>query len=295
MLGLAAGFGAGPEPTADRWLANAGARPEPFSETTVLTNEFAALRAEVVAGVLQVKCEGGDSLSELKLVVSADAPGHWPARDWRTLAMRRAGAGWLVDPPVDSPDVPQIYFVAARAKGQSVVSRMRITQPRELGLERPTRLFWAFVEGFEQGLDGWHASGAPLHTNSMARSGRASLAVTVPSGRRSVSVQSTRLRGWFVQEHGAEGVGLWLRTTAGRSVAAFTLVAEAFTTNQITSRRSEMVMVSTNWSKARLTFESFPKPPLADLDLFTVEFTAEPGTELLMDDVHLLGRWRENF
>lgn len=294
-LGLMAGFGAGPEPAADRWFTEAGGRPEQFADATVVTNEFARLRAEVLAGGLQVKCEGSDSLTDLKLIASADAPGHWPARDWRTRAMRRAGPGWLAEIPVDSLDVPQIYFVAARVDGRAVVSRLRLAQPRGLGMERPSRLFWAFIEGFEQGPEGWRTAGDSLRTNALARSGRAALAVRVPAGRKSVSVESTRLRGWFVREHGAEGFALWLRTAGGTGQAAFSLAANAFTTNQVTSRRSETVAVSTNWTKARLTFESFPKAPLADLDLLTIEFTAEAGTELLMDDVHLLGRWREDF
>jgi hypothetical protein len=119
--------------------------------------------------------------------------------------------------------------------------------------------------------------------------------VQVPAGRRSASVQTTRLRGWLVGEQGAEGIGVWLRTRSGTGRAVFTLAGNAFSTNQFLSRRSEPVMVSTNWSKARLTFDSFPKAPLAELDLFTIEFAAEPGTELLIDDLHLLGRWREDF
>lgn len=295
MLGLATGFSAGLDPESDRWLTNVGARPERFNGAAVITNEFATLRAEVVAGALQVKCAGSDSLNELQVIHSADAPGHWPARDWRTLAMRRAGPGWLVEIPVDSPDVPQIYFVAARVNGRAAVSPMRLAHPRGLGMERPSRLFWAFVEGFEQELEGWRVSGDLLRTKVLARSGRAALAVRVPVGRKSVSVETTRLRGWFIQEHGAEGVGLWLRTSGGSGRALFTLAANAFSTNQVTSRRVEAVTVSTNWAKARLTFESFPKAPLVDLDLFTLEFVAKPGTELLIDDVHLIGRWREDF
>jgi hypothetical protein len=294
-LSLMAGFSAEIPPDADRWLTNPGARPERFLGATVATNVFTTLRAEVVAGALQVKCEGTNSLEEVQLVVSADAPGHWPARDWRTLAMRRAGSGWLAEIPVDSADVPQIYFVAARLDGRPVISPMRLAHPRTLGLERPTRLFWAFVEGFEQDLDGWRTANAAVRTNAAARSGRAALSLRVPAGQKSVSVESTRLRGWFLQEHEADGFALWLRMGQGEGRVAFTLVANAGSTNQITSRRTETVAVSTNWAKARLLFESFPKAPLAELDLIIIKFIAAPGAELLIDDVHLLGRWRENF
>jgi hypothetical protein len=294
-LSLVAGISAEISPGADHWLTNPGARPERFLKATATTNAFATLRAEVVAGALQVKCEGADAFDHWRLIISADAPGHWPARDWRTMPMRKAGSGWLAEIPVDSPDVPQIYFVAASLNGRAMVSPMRVAHPRALGLERPTRLFWAFVEGFEQDLDGWRSVDATLRTNATARSGRAALAVRVPASRKSASVETTRLRGWFVQEHEAEGLGLWLRTTQGRGRMAVTLVANASSTNQIISRCSETVAVSTNWTKARLVFETFPKAPLADLDLVIIEFVAEPGTELLIDDVHLLGRWREDF
>jgi hypothetical protein len=294
-LSLVAGISAEIPPGADHWLTDPGARPERFLKATVTTNAFATLRAEVVAGALQVKCEGTDAFDDWQLIVSADAPGHWPARDWRTMMMRKAGSGWLAEIPVDSPDVPQIYFVAARLNGRAVVSPMHVAHPRALGLERPTRLFWAFVEGFEQDLDGWRTINSAVRTNAMARSGRAALALRVPTGRKSVSAESTRLRGWFLQEHEAEGFAVWMRTVQGQGRVAFTLVANAGSTNQISSRRSETVVVSTNWTKARLIFETFPTAPLADLDLVIIEFVAEPGTELLIDDVHLLGRWREDF
>ncbi len=294
-LGFLSGFCAAPEPDADRWFTEGGVRPEPFVGATVRSNEFATLRAEVVANVLQVKCDAAGAGDAPRLIVSADAPGHWPARDWRTLAMRRAGPGWLVEVPVDSPDVPLIYFIATRAEGSPVVSPLRMARPRALGLERPSRLFWAFLEGFEQGLEGWRAPEISLTTNALARSGRASLAVRVPAGKKSVSVETARLRGWFAQEHGAEGVALWLRTAGGDGRVVCTLAAHAFTTNQILARRAEAIPVTTNWAKARLTFESFPRVPLADLDLLIIEFIAAPGTELWMDDVHWLGRWREDF
>ena len=286
-----------PEAGSDRWLTNAGAvLPEKFAVATADTNRFATLRSEVVAGALLVKCEAGDPLTEPRLVASADAPGHWPARDWRSRPMQRRGASWVAELPVDSLDVPQIYFVIVREHEKSVASPMRLAEPRRLGLEQPTRLFWAFIEGFEQELESWGVTDPTgLRTDPVAKNGRASLVVRVPAGARSVSAQTTKLRGWFLQEHGAAGLGLWLRVKQGAGAAAFALTANASSTNQVVARRAETVPVSTNWVKAAFLFESFPKFPLGDTDLFTIEFVAEPGTELLLDDVHLLGRWRNDF
>jgi hypothetical protein len=286
-----------PQPGSDAWLTNAAAvGPERFARAIVKTNGFANLKAEVVAGTLQVKCEPGEKFSQLKLIVSAEAPGHWPARDWRTHTMRQFGTSWAAEIPVDSLDVPQIYFVAAQEKEMLAVSPMRMVHPRALGMEAPSHFFWAFIEGFEQDLDGWRVEGgAPLTTDSLAKSGRTSLAIRVPPGRRAVSVETTRLRGWFLEEHGASGIGVWLRTRSGTGTVIFTLLGNARSTNQIVARTAETLKVSGKWTKAGFWFESFPKLRLGEVDLFSIEFAAESGTELLIDDLHLFGRWRDDF
>lgn len=288
-------FAAEPPPWADQWLAGAGQGPAATASALVDSNAFATLRAEVAAEALVVKCDGPETWKEARLLVSADAPGHWPCRDWRTIPMRRAGANWLAEVPNDSVDVPVIYLMAAVEKGASVASPLRLLYPRALGLEKPSRLFWAFIEGFELGLEGWQSWGGTIRAAPIARSGKSSLSVRVPAGRQSVSVGTTRMRGWFLQEAGSDGIGIWMRTREGEGTAAFSLTAQAFSTNQVVSRRVETFRFSTNWSRARLTFDSFPKPPIADLDLFTIEIAAAPGTEVLLDDLHLLGRWGENF
>lgn len=163
-------------------------------------------------------------------------------------------------------------------------------------MEAPSHFFWAFIEGFEQDLDGWRiANTMEVQTDAGAKSGRTSLIVRVPAGQRSIAIETTRLRGWFLEEHGANGIGLWLRTKSGTGTTTFTLMANARSTNQVVSRRAETVEVTTKWAKAALLFESFPKLRIADVDLFTIEFAAAEGTELLIDDLHLLGRWRDDF
>ena len=284
-----------PEANADRWLTNAAVFPESFTHA-VRSNAFAGLRVEAIAGQLQVTCPAHVGLAEPRIVSSADAPGHWPARDWRGRSMVLRGANWIGELPVESLDVPIIYFATASANGDQIVSPMRIAEPRALGLERPTRLFWAFLEGFEQGLDSWRVSDPTgLRTDVIAKDGRASLLVSIPAGRRSVTLQTTRLRGWFLEEHGAVGVGLWLRVKQGRGKAGFTLLANAFSTNQVAWRGPETVNLSTNWTKAVLRFDSFPNLSRGEIDLFAIELSAEPGTDFLLDNFHLAGRWRDDF
>ena len=289
-------FAAEPPPNADRWLTNASILPDQFLRAIVRTNVFATLHAEFIGGQLQVVCASSKGISEMRLVASTDAPGHWPARDWHTHPVFLRGPNRIGELPVESLDVPLIYFLAGRDGSNSIVSPMRIVEPRVLGMEQPTRWFWAFLEGFEQDLESWRVSDpAGVRTDSLAKDGRAALVARVPSRHRSVTVQTTRIRGWFLEEHGATGIGLWLRVKSKGGVAAFTLLANASSTNQVAARRAETASLSTNWSKVMLPFESFPKLPLGDVDLFSIELSAEPGTEFLLDNVYLLGRWRDDF
>jgi len=280
-----------PQPGSDVWLTNAPALPQPHTTTAIDTNRFSSLRAEAVAGKLLVRWEIGEPFSEARIIASADAPGHWPARDWRTFPMRRTPTGWLTEVPADGLDVPIIYFASAIGQGTSLASPMRMVHPRALGLEEPTRLFWPFIEGFEQGTEGWRAIDGSLRRDTEGKSGRASLGIQISKERRSATLVTTRLRGWFLEEHGATGVALWLRLKTGTGTARFTLFANAFSTNQLIARRTETMKVTEKWTQAVLHFRSFPKLALGDVDLFSVELTAEPGMEFLMDDVRLLGRW----
>ena len=248
-----------PEPEGDIWLTNAPALPGAYAASTMDSNRFASLKAETVAGKLLVRWETTELFSETRIIVSADAPGHWPARDWRTVAMRRTPTGWVTDMPIDSLDVPLVYFVVATNKGNSLASSMRIAHPRALGLETPTRLFWPFIEGFEQGTEGWRTrDGSALRRDVPSKSGRASLVLQVPAERRSATLMTTRLRGWFLEEHDASGIVLWLRMKSGAGTARFALFANAWSTNQFVARRDETVKVTEKWTAAALRFESFP-------------------------------------
>lgn len=210
--------------------------------------------------------------------------------------MRSNATGWFAELPVDSLHVPIVYFAASRETNAILASPMRVADPLALGLEEPTHLFWPFVEGFELELDGWRGSDiAEVRTDPAARNGRAALIARVPTDRHSTTVTTTRLRGWYVEEHDATGVALWLRTKSGRGTAAFSLLANAFSTNQIASRRAGSISFSNRWTKVELPFASFPKFPLGDLDLFSIEFSGKPGTEFLLDDIYLLGRWQTDF
>jgi hypothetical protein len=171
---------------------------------------------------------------------------------------------------------------------------MRLARPRALGLEEPTRIFWPFLEGFEEGLESWRllsGGAAELKTGTPVKNGKAALVAAVPAGKKSVAVATTRVRGWFAEEHGARGLSVWLRAREGTGHARFTLMAQAFTTNQVVAVRAGDVPLTAQWQRVELPFSSFPKIPRLGLDLFTIEFIADGPREFLVDDLQLLGRW----
>lgn len=281
------------EPAADSdlWLSNAPPLPKAFTTAQPSTNTFKLLRAEAIAGQLRVTWPASTPADSAWVVASADAPGHWPARDWRIFSLKRSSTNWHTELPVDNLETPLIYFVVASNAATTVASPMRVARPGALGLEVPTRIFWPFIEGFEQGMQGWQSLPEDLiRTDTTARSGRTSLAVKVPRGERSVTLMTTRLRGWFMQEHRATGIEVWLRTRGGKGTAVFDLHANAFSTNQIVAR-AEAVRLGEEWKRIELPWKSLPKFSLGDMDLLSIELTGDPGTEFLLDDLQLLGRW----
>lgn len=227
-------------PPADEWITSTVWYPTPFRADQVRSNAFntfAGLQAEVAMGQLKIRCPTAafPDQTNVQLHVSVDAAGHWPARDWRTQPMSRHEVVWEAVVPVFDLDLPLAYFVTAPQAPVPGVSPMRLLQPRALGLTQPTRLFWSFLEGFEEGLESWRVlapEGAQLHTDSTARMGRAAMAVTLPEGKHSVTVGTTRLRPWHLWKFNCCGLRVWLRTREGAGRARFSLLTNAYTTNQ---------------------------------------------------------------
>ncbi len=278
----------------DAWMTNEIVFPTQANGAAVNRNPFPNLHAEVIAGSLRILWPTTASDASALLVFSADDPGHSHARDWRTLRMERRGTAWQATVPLDSVEIPVAYCVVAAADGITNVSPMRLCRPRALGAEEPSRFFWPFLEGFEQGLEGWSVltEGSQMGISSTVKNGKASLRVAMPAKGRSVTVATTRLRGWFTQEHGATGVAFWARTVAGAGSVRCALRANAFTTNEIAAAQQDVTALGTNWQRVALKFSDFPQFRREQLDLITLEFGGAAGAEFLLDDVHLLGRWR---
>jgi hypothetical protein len=225
------------------------------------------------------------------------------------------GQGWECWVPVEDIEVPIVYFVAVESStpqkssahhGAELaalpedreiatnVSPMRVCRPHLLGLKGPTRIFWPFLEGFEQGLESWRwlapePEPGRLKTDPLAKNGHAALLVSVPAGKRSVTIATTRVRGRELVTRAATGLRIWLRTRHGSGQARFTLLADALTTNQVVAVSRQQAHLAPVWRKVDLAFDDFPDLPQRGVDLFTIEFIGHGPQDFLVDDLQLLG------
>lgn len=284
------------KPAADAWGAGPVRYPNGLATNALNQAAFAALRAEHLAEQLKVRWLPAVPPAQPRLTLhfSADAPGHWPARDWRALPMTQRGAVWEATLPVDDLDVPLVYFVSDGNPTPALLSPMRVVSPRLAGMEKPSRVFWPFLDGFEEGLSGWAIanSNSPLKTSAIAHDGNTALSVPLPAGQRSVTVSTTRVRGWHYSLQLATGLRVWLRTPGGSGHARFTLHANHGTTNAIAVVSTIEATLDDQWRKVDLSFSSFPNFSVVGTDWFSIEFSSEGPREFLVDDLRLLGRWK---
>lgn len=207
--------------------------------------------------------------------------------------MPRYGEEFKATVPLESVQVPLVYFVEVRNASTTNVSPMRSVLPRAIGIEQPAKIFWPFLDGFEIGTESWRSlSGGRLSTSMEAKNGKAALSIRIPDDRVSMAVATTRLRGWFAQEHQARGFGFWARTKTGEGEVRCSLLANAFTTNQIIVAQTAATKLTSAWKRVEVPFSDFPRFPIGDLDLVSFEFSGAHGREFLLDDFFLLGRWR---
>jgi hypothetical protein len=284
---------------ADAWVSGAGQYPRGLATNAINGETFRSLAAEHLVEQLKVRWQPSSQPSQPRLTLhfSADAPGHWPARDWRALPLTRRGAVWEAVLPVDDLDVPLVYFVSDGSPAPAILSPMRVASPRLAGMERPSRVFWPFLDGFEEGMAGWELSPAsaglpPLKTSPAAHDGNAALSVTLPVGQRAVSVGTARVRGWHYSHQLATGLRVWLRAPGGSGKARFTLHAGYGTANAVAAVSTIEAALDDKWRKVDLSFSSFPNFQAVGTDWFSIELSGEGPREFLVDDVRLLGRWK---
>ena len=296
---FAANASAGDVDPADAWFTNQVVLPSDAGAPALAPGTFSSLHAAWMLGrylLYSWTPERMDPSGNATLVVSAGEPGHWPARDWKAFPMVLSGNAWTARPPLPSLRAPVFYYVRSVSGGQTNRSPLRMVRPDAAGLTGPLRPFSPFLEGFEQGVANWclvldHNDNSRRPTDALARSGYHSLRVSLAPGQHSVTVATTLVRGWQLEESGATGISLWLRTKVGSGRARFTLHANALTADQVAVSSSLVAEVGDHWMKVVIPIESFPGLPLRDVDWFAVEFIGATVTDFLLDDLELVGPW----
>lgn len=281
---------------ADRWLEPPGTFPDGAPATRVTPADAAGFAGAAVDGRLRVRwtAPAPAETAAVHLRFSADPPGHWPSRHWRTVAMTWDGGAWAADVPVLTTAAPLIYFAEVRESGAGGWSTpMRLFDPAQTGMTPPPEAGWRFLAGFEDAFEGWElATGArnapPLERASPGATGRGALAVTVPPGRASVAVNTTVLRGWMLLELGpAAALRLAARTDAGTGRLRVWLATGAGSPEFVRHEGPWTWEVGPAWRRFEAPFGAFRRLRPGEVDRVTFEFAGRAGQRLLLDDVEL--------
>ena len=283
---------------ADAWLTEsplAGANHPAAIGTNVLTGAFASLAAVAGGGGMVVRCGLGDlpGGEASALYVSTDPPDHWRVRDWRAYRWRRADETWEARVPLSSIEVPTLYFVQTVVSGTNRVSPMRVFRPGLAGLTSPTHPFTGFVDGFEEGAGGWElvsgtAGAAGLSITNQAWSGRGALRVEVAARRGSATIGTARLRGWMFVEHNPRALAMVARTAVGPGRLRLALHSDARSPELVMHPAATEFELGPVWQRVEVPVASFAGLRTAEVDWFTIQFLAEPGSVLLLDDLELV-------
>lgn len=286
-----------PKPVADAWLPN-GVYPDFLTTNHWSTTDSGTLTNEALIGKLRVYWHppAGAEVKSARIWASSDVPGRWRARDWQPLPMEKRGDRWELALPIENVDVPILYFIEA-GTSPATLTAMRVCNPRETGLEEPSRIFWPFLEGFEEELWSWRTvtdepTFTPVETGTTIKSGKLALRVPIAAGKRSATVSTTRIRGWQLDQNVANGIRLWVRTASGTAKLRCSLQTHAFTKEQVTSDYPDEPTITTTWQAVDLALNRFPKLRVSEVDLMSLEFIGNGPIECYVDDIQLLGRWR---
>lgn len=285
---------------ADDWLREEGVTvpgSAPASAAALAEAFDASLTAAPVDGWLQVTWQPVEAPQGTAVVVaSTGRVGPGVLRDWREYAMTRTGAVWVARLPLGSGREPVIYALREMGPDRTLLGGTppRIFHPLRAGDLEPTFPFTGFLEGFEEGWEGWErADGRPsdsvLSRSEDAWSGRRALRVEVPRGRGSITVGTVRVQGWMLWENDLVSIRMMARTEGGEGRLRVALHSRARTPDLAVHPAPEVV-VGPEWRRLEWALESFVGLRRREVDWMTLHFLAEEGVVLLLDDVELVPR-----
>ncbi|MDB6053509.1 MAG: hypothetical protein JWN25_1032 [Verrucomicrobiales bacterium] len=256
-------------------------------ESTLFTN----LHVEVLNSRLHMFCVlPTTNVKSFTIHYSLGNEGHWVARDWRSFPASLKGQTWDCIIPVETLDLPFLYLAELEMADRKPASPLHKIDPDELGMKSPTQPFWGFIEGFEQGLEGWFPASTenPMKiVGSPVKTGKAALQITIPTKRNSATIITSRIRGAQINLTGSIGVTLQARSNT-KARLRFTVFEKRGERGQRLLQFPTEMEIDKSWKKIELPLESLPDPHLIDLDTFGIEAIGEPLTEVFLDDLNLV-------
>lgn len=294
-MGMGMGMGSAVRAAEPADAALEGLDGDPFisgSRTGLVTASFVDRRLLVEWRAEPGGGTDGPGASAPRVMASTDAPGHWPVRDWRSWAMTGRPGGWEARIPLISASAPVVYFIEAVDAGKTNASAMRWFRPRAAGVEEPTFPFAGHLEGFEQGMVGWEWGGSGdgsdwMTVSTEAWSGRGALRIEVPAGRASATVGTVRVRGWMLVEHAPRKVVVVARTEKGTGRLRMAMHGDARSPGLAVFPAKTEIEVGPKWRRVEVPIESFVNLRPAAVDWLTIQFLAESGRAVLLDDLEL--------
>jgi hypothetical protein len=275
---------------------------------------FGMLQADSIAGRFKLIWSEapGDLEGAPEAVVSTGTPEQWEQRDWVSYPMKKRGSEWEALIPVDHPDVPLVYFVGVFSSPRTSVtlkagpvpesqppllaSPLRRCQPRALGVQAPTRVFWPVLDGFEDHVQEWQWTveknqATRLALSEQSHRGHFALQLELPQDHGRAVVGTTRLKGWQIEQQKALGLRLWLRTFEGQGQVKVVLVSHAFTDREKKVEWIHDPPLTAAWQAVDVPFAAFPNMVTDRVTYLLLELSGDPGEKFLLDDLQLLGPW----
>jgi len=265
----------------------------PLSVRSLTLMEESPLVVEPIIGKLKVVWRpkaGLKAIRDAEFWYSLGPPGRWKGRHWEKVPLKKRGIGMETWLPVDSIEVPLLCLVKVTLAGGEKVLPMEEFIPGALGLEAPTRAFWPFLEGFEEGGGRWRVSGSGrAAVVAGGHSGKHSLGLSLHPDRSQETVSTSLIQGWHFDFQNAEGLRIWARSKEAGVKVRLLLETEAQEVTLI-PHPSELDATS-SWTA--LDFDLLGVKNLVLGDIVRVHFAvvAPPGGTVQFDDLQLLGKW----
>ncbi len=255
--------------------------------------ESSNLRANVegIIGKLKfvVSDTGELSQNSYRLLVSRGPKGRWMKRRWEVFDLRKRGAGletWL---PVESVNLPVFFYVKSiNANGSVSLGPIQRVVPLDLDIEKPSRPFWPFLEGFENSTGAWTIGSEVTLSKKEAYSGKASLKVGFAQGRYQTSISTDLIQGWHWSFVETEGLRIWCRSEGGAATLGLAVEVEneEGTSLMVFPHRYPL---SEHWEALDFDLSQIRHLDMASIVRIHFEIRSTLRESVFLDDLQLLG------